>query len=98
MSVWFTASAVAPELERRWDLSSSQVGWLTTWVQLGFVASTILAAVMNLADVISSRVYFQTSAVSAVAANALLVGVLSYEGWPCGSSPDFSWRGSIRRP
>ena len=80
MSVWFTASAVAPELDRRWALSSSQVGWLTTWVQLGFVAGTILAAVMNLADVISSRVYFSTSAVLAAASNALLVGVPSYEG------------------
>ena len=80
MSVWFTASAVAPELERRWDLSSSQVGWLTALVQLGFVAGTVLAAVMNLADVISSRVYFSTSAVLAAAANALLVGVPSYEG------------------
>ena len=80
MSVWFTASAVAPELERRWDLSSNQVGWLTTLVQLGFVAGTILAAVMNLADVISSRVYFSTSALLAAAANALLVGVPSYEG------------------
>ena len=65
MSVWFTASAVAPELERRWDLSSNQVGWLTTLVQLGFVAGTILAAVMNLADVVSSRVYFSASAVLA---------------------------------
>jgi len=80
MSVWFTASAVAPELERRWDLSSSQVGWLTTLVQLGFVGGTILAAVTNLADVISSRLYFSTSAVLAAAANALLVGVPSYEG------------------
>ena len=80
MSVWFTASAVAPELERRWDLSSSQVGWLTTLVQLGFVAGTVLAAVMNFADVISSRVYFSTSAVLAAVANVLLVGVPSYEG------------------
>ena len=80
MSVWFTASAVAPELERRWDLSSNQVGWLTTLVQLGFVAGTILAAVMNLADVISSRVYFSASAVLAAVANAPLVGISGYEG------------------
>ena len=40
MSVWFTASAVAPVLENRWDLSSNQVAWLTTLVQLGFVAVT----------------------------------------------------------
>ena len=79
MSVWFTASAVAPELESRWDLSSNQVAWLTTLVQLGFVAGTILAAVMNLADVVPSRIYFSTSAVLAAAVNALLVGVSAYE-------------------
>ena len=79
MSVWFTASAVAPVLESRWDLSSSQVGWLTTLVQLGFVAGTILAAVMNLADVIPSRTYFSISAVLASAVNALLVNAPGYE-------------------
>jgi len=80
MSVWFTASAVAPELQRRWDLSSHQVAWLTTLVQLGFVVGTILAAVMNLADVVPSRIYFSISAVLAAAVNALLVGVSAYEG------------------
>ena len=80
MSVWFTASAVAPVLENRWDLSSNQVAWLTTLVQLGFVAGTILAAVLNLADVIPSRIYFSTSAVLAAAANALLASVSGYEG------------------
>ncbi len=80
MSVWFTASAVAPELERRWDLSSNEVAWLTTLVQLGFVAGTILAAVMNLADVVPSRIYFSTSAFAAAAANALLVGASGYGG------------------
>ncbi len=80
MSVWFTASAVAPVLESRWDLNSSEVGWLTTLVQLGFVAGTILAAVLNLADVVPSRIYFSTSAVLAAAANALLAGASSYGG------------------
>ena len=80
MSVWFTASAVAPELQRRWDLSSHQVAWLTTLVQLGFVVGTILAAVMNLADVVPSRIYCSISAVLAAAVNALLVGVSEYEG------------------
>ncbi len=80
MSVWFTASAVAPELESRWGLSSNQVAWLTTLVQLGFVAGTVLAAVMNLADVVPSRIYFSISALLAAAVNALLVGVSEYEG------------------
>ncbi len=80
MSVWFTASAVAPVLEVRWDLSSNQVAWLTTLVQLGFVAGTILAAVLNFADLIPSRIYFSSSAVLAASANALLAGVSGYEG------------------
>jgi MFS family permease len=73
MSVWFTASAVAPDLQVRWDLSSSDVGWLTTAVQLGFVAGTAAAALLNLADVLPSRIYFGGAALLAAGANALLL-------------------------
>ena len=34
MSVWFSASSVSPQLQALWNLDSSQVGWLTTSVQL----------------------------------------------------------------
>ena len=73
MSAWFTASAVSPVLQERWALSSSQVGWLTTLVQFGFVAGTAAAALLNLADVVPSRWYFSASALLAALANALLV-------------------------
>ena len=73
MSAWFTASAASPALQARWGLSSSQVGWLTTLVQLGFVAGTAAAALLNLADVIPSRGYFAASALAAALANAALV-------------------------
>jgi MFS family permease len=72
MSPWFAASAVAPELTRMWSLSPSEAGWLTSAVQLGFVAGTLTAAILNLADVWSSRWYFAGSAVLAATANALL--------------------------
>jgi len=75
MSEWFTASAVAPELQLRWILSSSQVGWLTTVVQFGFVAGTAAAALLNLADVLPSRWYFAISSLCAAAANAALLVV-----------------------
>lgn len=78
MSEWFTASAVAADLRALWDLSSSQVGWLTTVVQLGFVAGTAVAALLNLADVLPSRWYFSTSAVLAALANAALLVVPGY--------------------
>ena len=38
MSLWMTGAAIAPQLQAAWGLDASQVGWLTTAVQLGFVA------------------------------------------------------------
>lgn len=73
MSLWFTASAVAPQLQDLWGLSAQQAGWLTTIVQLGFVAGTAAAAILNLADVVPARPYFAVSALFAAFANALLV-------------------------
>ncbi|HEX7238892.1 MAG TPA: MFS transporter [Longimicrobiaceae bacterium] len=73
MSLWFTASAVAPQLREVWGLTPQQAAWLTTVVQLGFVAGTACAALLNLADVLPARGYFTVSALLAAAANALLV-------------------------
>src|SRR5688500_10276468 len=52
MSLWFSGSAVAPILQERWSLTGAQVGWLTTAVQLGFVAGTAVSAILNLADIL----------------------------------------------
>jgi MFS family permease len=73
MSVWFAAAAVAPHFREIWGISVAEAGWLTTSVQLGFVAGTIVAAVLNLADVIPSRAYFAASALLAATANAALL-------------------------
>jgi MFS family permease len=79
MSVWFTASAVGPELQLRWDLSPSEVGWLTTTVQLGFVMGTAVAAVLNLADIIPSRFLFAATAILAASFNGALLQATSFE-------------------
>ena len=55
------------------SLSPGQAGSLTTAVQLGFVAGTAVAALLNLADVFPSRTYFAVSALGASAVNALLL-------------------------
>ncbi len=78
MSPWFTGSAVAPDLVARWALSESQVGGLSTAVQLGFVLGTALAALLNLADVIPARRYFTWAATAAAVANAALVWAPDY--------------------
>lgn len=81
MASWFAASAVSPQLAGSWGLGSQQIGWLTTSVQLGFVAGTATAAVLNLADVIPARWYFSSSALVAAIANA---GLLLAPGFEAG--------------
>jgi len=78
MSVWFAAAAVAPHLSERWGLSIAEAGWLTTVVQLGFVAGTACAAALNLADLVPARRYFAIAALLAALANASLIAVPGY--------------------
>lgn len=73
MSLWFTASALAPALREQWGLSAQQAGWLTTAVQLGFVAGTAFAATLNIPDLVASRTLFACCALAAAAANAALL-------------------------
>lgn len=79
MSLWFSGSAIGPQLQARWTLSASEVGWLTTMVQLGFVAGTALSALFNLADLVPARRLFVLSALGGAFANALFAATASYE-------------------
>ncbi|HEX6589149.1 MAG TPA: MFS transporter [Longimicrobiales bacterium] len=72
MSLWFTASAASPELAQRWSLDATQVSWLTTAVQVGFVAGTAFAAFTNTADIVPARTWFVASALLGAAANLTL--------------------------
>ena len=78
MSLWFAASAVAPQLAVRWSLTATSTAWLTTIVQLGFVVGTALAALLNLADVLPSRPYFAVAAIGGAVGNAMLIRVGSF--------------------
>jgi len=73
MSLWFAASAVAPQFAERWRLTPGEAGWLSTAVQLGFVAGTAGAAILNLADVWPARRYFACAATLGAVVNAALV-------------------------
>ncbi len=70
MSLWFSASAVAPALKVEWRLTDSGAAWLTLAVQLGFVAGTLTSAVGNLPDILSTRRLFAVSAFLGAAVNA----------------------------
>jgi len=70
MGLWFSASAVAPELRDVWRLSDAGAAWLTMSVQLGFVTGALLSAVLTLADVWDPRRLIAVSALVAAAATA----------------------------
>ena len=69
MSLWFSGSAVVPALTRDWHLGANAVNWLTLSVQLGFVAGTLLSALLNLPDIISPRHLFTLTAVLGAVVN-----------------------------
>lgn len=73
MACWFSASAVSEPLATRWSLSIAEVGWLIGAVQLGFVAGTAVAALLNLADTLPAKAYFSLSAVFTALANGALL-------------------------
>ncbi|MFC7070310.1 MFS transporter [Halobaculum lipolyticum] len=70
MTLWFSASAVAPELTALWDLTPTEAGLLTTAVQLGFVVGALASAALTLADVLRPRVLLAASAVAGAVATA----------------------------
>ncbi len=76
LTLWFSASAVAPQLEDAWALSSGQVAALTLAVQVGFVVGAVGFAVAGVADVVPARRLFLVAALAGAGANAalLLVG------------------------
>lgn len=70
MSLWFSGSAVIPALTSEWKLSAGAASWLTLSVQLGFVAGTLLSALLNLPDIISPRHLFALTAAAGAIFNA----------------------------
>jgi MFS family permease len=70
MSLWFSGSAVVPALVSEWKLSEGAASWLTLSVQLGFVVGTLLSALFNLPDIISSRHLFTLTAIAGAIVNA----------------------------
>lgn len=69
MALWFTGSAVGPQLKTQFGLTTSQVGWLTIAVQLGFVTGTAFSALFNLADIFPARKLFAVAALCGAIAN-----------------------------
>jgi MFS family permease len=73
-SLWFAVNAVMPDLQQGWGLPAASVGMLTSAVQLGFVAGTLVFALLMLADrFLPSRVFLVCSLLGAALNAATLL-------------------------
>lgn len=67
-SLWFSANGVAGQLERAWAITTADIGYLTSAVQLGFILGTLIFALTGLADRFrASRIFFVSAVVGALA-------------------------------
>ena len=57
-SLWFAGNAVLPDLQKHWHLANDAIGYVTSAVQLGFVAGTLAFAFFAIADRYSPRHVF----------------------------------------
>ena len=74
LTVWFSATAVAPTLRQLWSISDSGAVWLTATVQLGFVAGALISTALNLADRFRPQRLLAASALGAAACTAAMAG------------------------
>jgi MFS family permease len=70
MSLWFTGTAVIPQITTLWHSGLALGSWLTIAVQIGFSLGAITFALFNIPDVFSPVRVLVISAVAAAAANA----------------------------
>jgi MFS family permease len=75
LTLWFSASAVAPQLEAAWELSSGETAGLTLAVQIGFVLGAVASSLLSLADVIPARRLFLVAALGGAGFNLALLAL-----------------------
>ncbi len=77
MTLWFSATAVTPAIAADLHMTPGQAAWLTMAVQSGFVAGTLVSALLNLADLTSPRWIFGLGCAGAALANAAVTAASS---------------------
>jgi len=75
LAVWFSASAVLPELRRAWGLGNGGAVAITVAVQLGFVVGALASATTGLADRVRPERLLAAGALAAAACTAGVAGL-----------------------
>lgn len=69
MTLWFAGSAIVPGLRAEMDLSDGQAAAMASAVALGFVAGTLISALLTLVDRVRPQRLFMAAALIAAGAN-----------------------------
>jgi predicted MFS family arabinose efflux permease len=98
ISLWFAGNAVLPDLQRSLALPDSFLGHMTSAVQLGFIAGTLVFAVLAISDRYSPRSTFLTCSLLGAASNASTYFIADDPALllAAASGPASSWPASIR--
>lgn len=73
LTTWFSATAVIPALQVRWNLSLTAQSWLTNGVQAGFVFGALASSLLGLPDRVNLQRMMAGAAALAGAANLVLL-------------------------
>src|ERR1700738_2058382 len=74
-SLWFAGNAVLDDLQRQWGLAPEALGYVTSSVQLGFIAGTLGFAFFAISDVLSPRRVFFVCSLLGGLTNAAIVAL-----------------------
>jgi MFS family permease len=72
MALWFSASAVLPQLVDEWQLSGALQSWMTMSVQVGFVVGALASALTNAPDRFAAQRVFAVCALAGALCNGAI--------------------------
>ncbi|WP_245622803.1 MFS transporter [Lysinibacillus contaminans] len=73
LSMWFSASAILPQLEKEWGMSAVEGSWITLAVQIGFIVGAIISAFLGLADRFNVKKLFALACIIGALVNGLFI-------------------------
>ncbi|WP_069188014.1 MFS transporter [Bacillus sp. FJAT-27251] len=73
LSLWFSASVIAPELIQAWNVSSDSEAWLSASVPMGFVIGALISSYLGIADRFNPRRVLALSAFLGALVNVSLI-------------------------
>ncbi|MCL1703474.1 MFS transporter [Lysinibacillus sp. Bpr_S20] len=75
LSLWFSASVIAPELIEIWNISPNSEAWLSASIPIGFVIGSLFSSYFGVADRFNPRKVFAISVFLGALLNGLLIFV-----------------------